>query len=313
MSRQSKKPSVPARIAAWAATVLLAIALTGTVISQTSVRILTSEDLHINSAVNDEAVNGQMERLSGTIRELSAKYSFHAEEVIEALDRKEFINANREMAVWWTKMATTGVMDDEIPEWSSDSLLPVIEKSLIPEMIPEDQDSAEVAQEIGYSLEKAAKRMIMPVRRALVTIGMRYLNKKTDMPGIIRLITETPKTGIAVCFLLSGLIAFLTARKIRTSLKHYGAAFGGAGLITVFCMILIRQLGITDMIRESSEGFANQVSMMARSAETEIIIITAVLFLISATCLTVFNHRTGEPENHGGGHETKTSRTPDSV
>lgn len=313
MSGQKRKPSAPARTAAWAFALLLTIALTGTLISHSCVRILMSEDLHVSSATDDKVVADQMERLSDAIRELSAEYYFDAGQVIAALDREEVIRADRETAVWWTRITAEGIMDDEIPAWSADSLLPVIEESLTAEKIPEGQDSAETAQEIAYSLEKAARRTMMPVRKALITLGMRYLNKKTDLPGIIRMISAIPKTGAAACLLLAGIIALLTAGRIRTSLKYYGAAAGGAALSALFSMMLIKFQGIPDMIRESSEGLADQAVIMGQSSETEIMIAAAALLLISAACLILYNRKERKPEPHGESHEKKTSDLPDPV
>ena len=152
MSGQKRKPSAPARTAAWAFALLLTIALTGTLISHSCVRILMSEDLHVSSATDDKVVADQMERLSDAIRELSAEYYFDAGQVIAALDREEVIRADRETAVWWTRITAEGIMDDEIPAWSADSLLPVIEESLTAEKIPEGQDSAEMTH-FSTSLE----------------------------------------------------------------------------------------------------------------------------------------------------------------
>ena len=306
MKRQYRNPSIPARIAAWIAALVLTFTMTLTLIGWTCVSILASEDLYVRTATDEDVVTGQMERVSSIIRELSVRYGFSADHVIAALDREEFAGADREMAQWWSRITTEGTMDPEVPAWSADSLLPVIEESLDPGMIPEDQYSTEVAQEIVFALEKEATRTMMPIRRTLITLGFRYLDKRIDMPGAIRLINSMPLAGLAVCILLAGLIALFSGRRIRTSLKYYGGAFGGAGLSAIFALIMIRHLGIIDMIRKSSESLADQIHIMTRSAETGYIIGIAVLLL-------VYTLKKADSITDGGAHEEKEGRSPDPV
>lgn len=313
MNRQYRNPSVPARIAAWVTALAMTFAITLTLIGWTCVNILISEDLHVQTATNEYIVSGQMDRVSNTIRELSEKYGFSADNVISALNREEFISADREMAKWWSHITTEGVMSTEVPAWSANSLLPVIEESLVPEMMPEDQSSTEVAQEIGLALEKEAKRTMMPVRRTLITLGFRYLDKRIDIPGAVRLINKAPEAGAVICILLAGMIALLTGKNIRTSLKYYGGALAGAGISAAFALILIRHFGIMDMVRGSSKGLSDQISIMMRLAGTKYIMGIAILLAAGIICLLIYIRTKMDRTANGGTNETGKGHSPDPV
>ena len=311
MKRQHRNPSLPARIAAWPAAMLLTIALAVTLIGRAGTQILTSEDLHVSTATNEEIVTAQMERMSDAVRDLAEEYHFDADRVIAALDRDEFLATDKALAEWWTRITTKGVLDNEIPAWSADSLLETIECSFDPEMIQEEQEIREIARGIGLLLEKTARRMQMPVRRTLIMLGFRYLDKRIDLPGIMRIAIRLPKAGIAACLLFAGLVALLMGRRIGTSLKYFGAATGGAGISCLAGLILIRSVNIRGMIRESSEGLANQMDAMMGTVTTEYILCATALLITGYVCLYLYVRRAGEHAVCGGNHEAGTNDLPD--
>lgn len=297
MTDREIRPALPARIAAWGIAFLLTVTLTVATLSGPAAfhRILTNEELHIESATDDTVIREQMEKVAETVRDLAEEYAFSADDVISLLSREEFADINDRAARWWTRIVSEGIMD-EIPAWTAnEAVSAAVLDTLDTGRVPEDERE-EIAKGITSEIEKTVNQTIMPFRKALVTMAVRYVNRKTDLPGIIRFISKVPQAAAVASLFLAGLIAFLLGKRIRFSLKYYGAAFAGAGLSALAGLLLVRSADIGGMIRASSERLEDQIQAMMKPVVTETWACAAALVVLGIICLLCYNRfsaRTG--------------------
>ena len=310
MKTRSGLPCLPARITAWVCTILLTIALTCTLLGTVAVRMLASEESHIRISTDRQVIAGQMDRIADTVRELAEEYGFPAEPVINAVSRDEITDLNTRMAKWWTRIVTDGIMDD-VPAWSADALIPIIAETMDPEKASGDPYGK--AAEVSAELEESVREAAMPVRVSIISFGVRYLNRRIDLPGAVRTASSLPLLGAAACLLLAGLIALLTARKVRVLLRYYGAAFGGAGIAAAFCMILAGTAGIQGMISRVSEGMSRQTGLAVRGMALEGGLYILILLAAGAACLIRYTGPEKKEKNRGGKNAEEPYSTPDPV
>ena len=149
MRSRETRPALPARMAAFCIAFLLTITLTIAVLSVPAAanRIITSEDLHVRTATDDAVIQEQMDRITGTIRQLAEDYSFSADTVISALSRESVEQLNRETAQWWTRIMTgdgTGSGEDsssaesilDIPVWEADAQIEDVIYNTLVSLLP---------------------------------------------------------------------------------------------------------------------------------------------------------------------------------
>lgn len=319
MKSSEIRPALPARIAAWGIVFLLTIALTVSALSFPAAanRVLTSEELHSATATDKSIIREQMETVNGKIQDMADDYAFSAEAVISELQADVFTDINRKTAEWWTNILSKDHSDDnltEIPMWTADEKITnAIYNTLNKQIIPEESERAETAKGITSEIEKAVNRTVMPFRKALLTLAVRYSSRKTDVAGIIRFVSQIPRITAAASLLLAGIIALLLGKNIRYSLKYYGAAFAGAGISALTGIILLKNADFTGMLREASEGLNHQVETMMKTSVTETWILAAVLTVAGFVCLICYIREPVQPGKHGGMHEKKKDNMPDSV
>ena len=304
------RPALPARMLAWIIMFVLTVTLTVSALSGPAAanRIITSENLHVRTSTDESVIREQMDRVSGVIRDLAEDYSFSAEDVIAALSREEFETLNRETAEWWTRIVSEGVMDD-IPAWN---VSPQMTKA-ITDTLDSDRDREETAKGIANEIEKAVNRTVMPLRKALVTLAVRYVSRKTDLPGIIRFVSGIPQIAVALSLFLTGLLALLLGRRVRFTLKYFGAASTGAGISAVAGIVLIRKADFDGMIRASSEGLDRQMRTMMSMVSLETWLAAGVLIILGIICLARYNHEPVRKGKHGGAHAKRKNNSPDPV
>ena len=310
MSTGKNKPCLPARIAAWVCAVLLTIVLAFTLLGITAARMISSEDSHVRISTDRQVIAGQMEKIAGAVRDLAEEYGFSAVPVIDAVSQDEITELNTRMAGWWTRIATEGIMGD-VPSWSADSLIPVIMETMDPGKASDDP--YEKAAEAAGEIEKAVREAAMPVRTSVISFGVRYLNRRIDLPGTVRTVSRLPMLGGAVCLLLAGMIVLLTAGKIRSSLKYFGASFGGAGISAAFCMILAGMAGIQGMISRASEGMSRQTGLAAREMVLEAGLYILILLAAGTFCLIMYIRPAKDKNHRGGKYAEEPNSTPDPV
>ena len=297
MTNRKIRPALPARIAAWGIAFLLTVTLTIAAIGGPAAyhRVLTDEELHVRIATDETTISEQIAKTAEEIREMAEEYSFSADDVISLLSREEFADINNQAAGWWTRIVSEGIMD-EVPAWKANEQIISTIYNTLNRADMTDEEREETAKGIANEIEKTVNRTVIPFRKALVTLAVRYLNRKTDLAGAIRLASRIPQIAVALSLFFSGLIAFLLGKRIRYSLKYYGAAFAGAGLSTLTGILMIRYIDISGMIRASSERLDYQVQSMMKAVETETWICAAALIVLGMICLICYNHSSGRQD-----------------
>ena len=303
--KKLKEPCLPARAAAWILTFFLTAAITAAVLGAVAVHSITSEDAHIRIATDDRVIRNQMDQIAGEIRETAEAYAFPAEDVIGAIDIEEIRRQNTLAAEWWTRIVTDGIVED-MPEWHSPEVEEKIRTAMGEDSGSVYRQSAEVIREI----EETVRRAVIPIRKSLVVFGIRYLEKRTDLPGVIRTVTRMPVLGGAAILLLSGLIALLCGGHIRTLIRCCGSALAGAGISVAAAMVLLYTANIQGIMAASSENLEQQFRLAMRTGAAECL--TAVLVMLAAgfICLIISSRVSGTGFK-GGKHAKNPHPSPD--
>ena len=291
MSGSIARPAMPARIAAWCLAFILTLTLTiSALLGPASFnRVLTDEDLHIRTATDDSVIQEQMEKVSSAIRIMAEEEHFRADRVIRALKQDDFKKLNEQAAEWWKNIMSEGRLT-EIPAWNADDqMISIIIESMDPNQIPNDE-LEETAKGIANEIEQEVNQTVMPFRKALVSLGVRYISRKMDPGSIIRFVSKIPEIAAAASLLLTGLIAFLTGKRIRWSLKYYGASFAGAGLSTLTALMMIRNADLSGLLNAASKGLNHQIQTMIRTVAAETWACAVILFALGMVFLICYNH-----------------------
>ena len=283
-----------AKICAWILVFLLTAGLTVTVAGTLGVQALTNEELHIRAATDEGIIRGQMERILEEIDLLAEEYGFSAERVKETIREDEIRELNRETAIWWTRMITEGETESA-PKWKTGETTQAIYESMTGTRSGEEalSDSVEASEIIAKEVQTA----VAPTREVLLITGVGYVNRRADIPAILRTAVESPMLGLVSCLLAAGLIALLAGGRIREGLKFFGTALAGTGISLVGCGIAVKIINMEGMIRKAAEGLANEYAALTRSVMWEGILLTAGLFIGGMLCLALYRRGTGREEN----------------
>ena len=280
--KKERKICLPERGTAWIATVLLALLLTVTVACTLAVRIMTSAGLHLSAAADESVVDEQQKKIWESFDLLAEEYGFSAEAVKAVVSREELQEANREVAAWWTGLLTEG-KTEPMPRWYSAEL----EKAVSESMTANSQaDLRTAVADLTYIVDRA----VFPLRGALVSRGMEYVREHADVPALIRTMRKLPPLGFALCALAAGLIALLTGREIRVSLKHYGTALACAGFSLLTAGVTVLILQPKDMIVQVSRALAAEFSSLTNRIGLETAGIVLLLVAAGYCCLYLYRN-----------------------
>ena len=73
-------------------------------------------------------------------------------------------------------------------------------------------------------------------------------------PRLLWKLPRLPRLLGICCGLLAGFIALIMSRRILTAGQYIGGAFGGAGLLMLGMIPLMRSLRLREMVAEASRG-----------------------------------------------------------
>ena len=283
---RNKKIGRMPRCCAWIAAILLTATLSVTLLGAVAVHGMSSEDLHIRAATSDESVAEQTRQMSAYIAELAEDYGFSASETAAVITADELRNMDRKMAQWWTRIVNDGVMEP-MPEWSSDDVRTAVGQSLDGSRIPAGMTPDETTAEITDLIQKRVREVTMPVRRTLIQKGFQFLRKRVNPSDALRFLTQGTLLAGGISLVLIGTIALLTGKRIRLSLRYFGAAAAGTALACLFACLLIQSADILPTIRETSQGLAIQVAYILKTITVETLIGVGVLFVGGIACLVL--------------------------
>lgn len=269
---------------AWGCTVLLAILMTVTLLSALAAQAVTSEGLHARAATDGSVLDRETAAIHAYIDEMETEYGINGEPLKEAVSRSALEAYNRDAAAWWTKLLTTGEADP-VPRWDAGTLE---EKA---NALPAAEGGGTDLQKVTSELTTVIDRTVFPLRETVLGKGLSVAKEKADFPGLINALRNLPLLGLAACLLAAGLIALLTGREIRLSLKYYGTALAGTGIILAATGILLAVLLPQLRLELASVSMAAGTGTLNHALLTETMIAAAVLLAAGYGLLYLFRNK----------------------
>ena len=239
------------RVCAWIAVFLLTAFLGVTVLGTAGVQMITSAGLHLNVAADDGMIDRQYSEICGNIDLMAAEYGFSAENVKATVTRDELREMNRKSAEFWTLLLTEGE-GGTIPRWNIGAIQDIIYTAAEEKTLTEDP------QTVISDLRETIESTVFPLRETTVTFGSKMAKDMADIRGIIRSVRQMPLLGAAVSLACAGLIALLLAKDISLSLKFYGTALAGSGIVILAGCAGFLAARSGGMLREASAGLAEE-------------------------------------------------------
>ena len=123
------------------------------------------------------------------------------------------------------------------------------------------------------------------MRLPTIRLGLQEIEKRVDLPNVIRFFLGVPWAALALCALLAGLIALLESGRFTGAARYIGYALGAAALTIVALMLLYMNAGILPMIREASAGLTIQYRDVVSGTMTRAGILAAVMAAGCILCL----------------------------
>ena len=281
---------------AWAAAFLMTLFLAFCLLFTLLVQALTSAGLHAGTATDESILNKQERSIFEYIDLLSEEYGFSPDSVKAAIHREDLKQFNLNAAAWWTRVMTEGD-SGTVPRWYSAEL----EEAVLTAMA--GVESRDDPRTIAAELSEKIDRTVFPLRETLLTTGLDFVNDRVDVPGVIRSVRKLPLLFLMLTLLAAGLIALMTGREIFRSLKYYGTALAGAGIVMITAGITILVMQPKAMLAQASDALAGEFGMLIRTLLLEGGGATILLLLLGFFCLFVYRHG-GIRKNKG---ETETA------
>ena len=272
------------RILAWPAAFLMAVFLTLSVLSALAVQLLTSTGLHAGTVTNDAILDEQIRRIYEYIDLLGEEYKFQPDVVKDTIGSDELRILNREAAAWWTKILTEGE-SSAVPQWYSSAA----EKAVTEAM--NSTGNADDSRIVFAEISDMINRTVFPLREAIMKFGSDFISTRADIPAIIRSFRQLPLLCIVICILTAGLIALLMGRHIFLSLKYYGTAVAGAGLVMVTALIAYMVMQMKPMLAQASSGLADAFENLMHTMLLESGSLSLILILGGYMCLFIYRNR----------------------
>ncbi len=234
---------------------LLAFLLTGTLVLFSAGfvchQIIAPAMNEGGAKVSDTVIRGEQALAKDRIAELADIYGFDAEPVAALVDEETLRGLNAQASLWWSTVLRKGETGGEI-EWDTKALEEVLAADPALARQAEQEDDEYIAETGAEKVRESMVRMVLPMRRQVIRIGLEKAGKKADMPNLITFFLGIPWAALALCALLAGLIVLLESRKKRFSRLYIGSALGGAAIVLVCLAVLAQTAGIQQLIHEAS-------------------------------------------------------------
>ncbi len=270
--------------AAWAAVFLLTVFLAITILSMLAVQMLTSAGLHLQAATDDAVIEEQLHHIYEQIDLLSEEYGFSADTVKATIQKDQLKEIDEKVASWFTLMLTEGQVGT-VPRWDTKALEESVNAASEGKELKEDP--ATIVADLAGMIE----RTIMPMRETLLSAGMSVVKEKADVPGIVQTVRKLPVLCLMMSLLTAGVIALLLGNEIFNSLKYYGTAIAGGGLVIAATWLTARILQPVEMIRQASERLANETAGLTGKIALEAGGITLLLLVVGYLFLYLYRRQ----------------------
>ena len=275
---------LPERGAAWILTFLLTVMLSVTLLSVIAVQGLSSAGFHLSVATDEGLMDTQMAHIHEQVDRMAEEYGFSAEAVKTSISREELKEKNSEAAAWWTMLLTEGEMGG-FPRWDASSIEEAVYSTI------DAEKSAEEPRAVVADVVTVVERTVFPMRESLLTAGMKYAETAVDLAGSIRSLRKVPLFALALSLLIAGLIALLLGREIFRSLKHFGSAAAGTGLVLLAVCAAVWIMRPGEMIAQASERLAGTFSFLMGRIGLSTGIMIVLLLAIGYSCLILYRKK----------------------
>ena len=277
------RPAHAARAIAWIPAFLLTGTLLLLVLSLIASQVLLSRSFYEKAALDPAVLRHEKETVDAEIREMAVTYEFEAESVTSLMDLSMYSEYSRQMIDWWLGQNESG-KGEEPPRADLDAIHSVLEEEAQAELAA-DYSAADL---VTSRIRDRFSRTVFPIRTPLIRALSQAMGKRADMPQITDAIRKLPLLAGAVCLLLSGLVALLLSRRLKETLKYFGTALSGAGIVLIVVRFLIDRFDMESLILEANEGLVLRYTILAGTVHRELVIAAAALLVLGAVCLTCF-------------------------
>lgn len=235
------------------------------------------------AAVSERVISAEKELIRERVTALSQLHGFTPEPVIDAVSGAVLTDLNAQASLWWSSLLADGT-PGTVPQMDEKLLRDVLARD---PLLAQDEDPAGRAETIAGIVSADVIRVVLPLRQEIVSFGMREAEKKVDTVNLVTFFVRMPWAALALCALLTGLIALLD---VRECLKQIGSAMGAAAIVMIAIALLAAFAGIRPMIQEASGSLALQYDSVLTGMTRRTAVLTAGLLAGYAACM-IFRQR----------------------
>ena len=278
------------KITAW----LLAFLLTGFLIlfsvtllcRQVIAPAMTEE----GAPVSDTVIREEQEMLRRRLDGIADIYGIPVEPAVNALDEATLRDLNTQASQWWSGVMKTGKPAGWVT-WNTEELEQAMVAAAETAAPENTEDAVSLSMAGMEAIRRSVVRSVLPMRQEIIEPGLQKVRQKIDLPNLITFFLGIPGAALAICVLLSGLIALLESRYIRGCLKYIGAALGAAALVIIALGGMYLSMGIESMLQEASESMMVIYRDALSRALVPAAVLLGVMIIGSILCLALCRGR----------------------
>ena len=239
--------------------------------------------------VSDGVQREEMNLIREKIAELAPICGFSADTALKVVTEEKIAEMNRQAALWWNGILVSGEAG-EAPAFPAEELT----AAFLADGTDGSGEDAELrAADAANAVSESILRIVLPLRLPIVGKGLSEAAARVDLGNVIRFLLGIRWAALALCALLSGLIALLESRRLRRSLAYIGSAMGAAVLIIAAGLVLYALSGVDPLIAGASPSLAVQYGAVKTAAAVPLFIWMALLLVGCVVCLILCRR---EPE-----------------
>ena len=256
---------------------ILTACLWATQLGVFGLQAMTSVRLHERVALDQHAVESQMDRIAKNMAPIAEEYGFDAGKVTAVISREQVEELDRQVVRWWTGIFSTGEIAD-VPGFHAELGDILRADARFTAGLNEMQINGRI-ESVQTQVDEMVRKSGVLFRDQLIRAVMQKATARIDLKEAVSLIQMLPWIAGAACLLLAGLIALMMSRKIQTAGQYIGGALSACGLLMLGSLLLFRQMNLEKSIGEASLALQAQYLHLARILRAEVIG-TAIIFFI---------------------------------
>ena len=224
--------------------------------------LLNNTSLHESVALSDEVLSAQKEKIFAEVDALAEKYSFNKETVTVFLTDDAIKSYNQEVIAWWTSLLGTAPSLNA-PTWPTTDM---IEAIMADEQFKENTSTgrrrAIARDEIAAVIAETVQEAVLPMRSALISLGMSMVLQKVSVTKYTSVIPHLPWILLGASVMLMCLTVLVMARRPLRALVYIGGAVAAAGLLALGANGCLLALDIPGWVGQVSSMLSLQASLL---------------------------------------------------